>query len=47
MTTPIVFPDVELWACTYLRAALASYGYPGTYVSNSARHTGRCRLGAT
>jgi hypothetical protein len=34
MTTPIVFPDVELWACTYLRAALASYGYPGTYVSN-------------
>lgn len=33
--TPVVFPDVELWACAYLRTALAAHGYPGTYVSNT------------
>jgi hypothetical protein len=27
MTTPIVFPDIELWATTYLRSVLPSYGY--------------------
>ena len=35
MTTPIIFPDVELWATAYLRTALAAYGYPGTFVSNA------------
>lgn len=34
MSTPIVFPDAELWACGYLRTALAAHNYPGTYVSN-------------
>jgi hypothetical protein len=34
VTTPIIFPDVELWAVGYLRTALASYGYPGMFVSN-------------
>lgn len=34
MSAPIIFPDVELWATGYLRTALASYGYPGTFVSN-------------
>jgi hypothetical protein len=34
MSTPIVFPDVELWACGYLRPALAAHGYAGTFVSN-------------
>lgn len=34
MTTPIIFPDVELWATGYLRTALASHGYPGMFVSN-------------
>jgi len=28
MTTPIIFPDVELWATGVLRAALPTYGYP-------------------
>ena len=31
---PLVFPDVELWVCGYLRTALAAHGYPSTYVSN-------------
>jgi hypothetical protein len=35
MSTPIVFPDVELWATGYLRTALAAHGYPGTWVSNT------------
>lgn len=34
MTTPVIFPDLELWAASYLRTALASYGYPGMFVSN-------------
>jgi hypothetical protein len=34
MTTPLIFPDIELWACAYLRTELAAFGYPGTYVSN-------------
>jgi len=34
MTTPIIFPDLELWATTYLRATLADYGYPDIFVSN-------------
>lgn len=28
MTTPVIFPDVELWATGVLRAALPAYGYP-------------------
>lgn len=31
---PIIWPDVELWATGYLRTALATYGYPGMFVSN-------------
>lgn len=34
MSTPIIFPDVELWATGYLRTALASHGYPSMFVSN-------------
>lgn len=34
MSTPVIFPDVELWATGYLRTALASHGYPGMFVSN-------------
>lgn len=34
MSTPIIFPDVELWATTTLRTALASHGYPGMFVDN-------------
>jgi len=34
MSTPVIFPDIELWATDYLRATLADYGYPGTFVSN-------------
>lgn len=34
MSTPIVFPDVELWATGYLRAALAGLGHGDVYVSN-------------
>lgn len=34
MTTPIIFPDVELWATAYLRTALAAHGYVGMAVSN-------------
>lgn len=34
MSAPIIFPDVELWACAYLRTALAAHGYPGMFVSN-------------
>jgi hypothetical protein len=34
MTTPIIFPDLELWATGYLRTTLASYGYPGMHVDN-------------
>jgi hypothetical protein len=34
VTTPVIFPDVELWATGYLRTALASHGYPGMFVSN-------------
>lgn len=29
-----MFPDVELWATTYLRDALKLHGYTGVYVSN-------------
>jgi hypothetical protein len=32
--TPVVFPDVELELCSYLRTTLADYGYPGIFVSN-------------
>lgn len=39
MSTAIIFPDVELWACGYLRTALAAHGFPGMYVSN--RYAGR------
>lgn len=35
MTTPIIFPDVELEVCAYLRTALAAHGYPGMYVGNT------------
>lgn len=35
MTTPIIFPDVELWATGALRLALAAHGYPGMFVSNT------------
>lgn len=35
MTAPIIFPDVELLLCGYLRTALASYGFPGMFVSNA------------
>lgn len=34
MSAPIIFPDVEMWATGYLRSALATHGYPGTFVSN-------------
>jgi hypothetical protein len=34
VSTPVIFPDVELWATSYLRTALASHGYPGMFVSN-------------
>lgn len=34
MPTVIVFPDAELWVCTYLRAQLPLMGYVGVYVSN-------------
>jgi hypothetical protein len=34
VSTPVYFPDVELWATGYLRTALAEHGYPGVYVSN-------------
>lgn len=34
MSTPIVFPDVELVITSYLRTALADYGYPDMFVSN-------------
>jgi hypothetical protein len=34
MSTPVIFPDVELWATGYLRTALASHGYPDMFVSN-------------
>lgn len=34
MSTPVIFPDVELWATEHLRGALATYGYPGLFVSN-------------
>lgn len=30
MTTPVVFPDVELWATTWLRAALTGRAEPYT-----------------
>jgi hypothetical protein len=32
---PIAFPDVELWATTYLRETLPDYGYPDVFVSNT------------
>lgn len=35
MSTPIVFPDIELWACGYLRTTLAAHGYPATHVANT------------
>lgn len=34
MKPPVIFPDVELVLTGYLRTALASYGYPGMFVSN-------------
>lgn len=34
MTTPLIFPDVELVTITYLKAALAAHGYPGMSVVN-------------
>jgi hypothetical protein len=34
MSTPIIFPDVELWATDYLRYALPRYGVSGVFVSN-------------
>jgi len=34
MKTPIIFPDLELWATAYLRTQLAAYGYPSVFVSN-------------
>lgn len=34
---PIIFPDVELLVCSYLRTALAAYDYPGIYVSNQRK----------
>jgi hypothetical protein len=33
-SAPIIFPDVELVITTYLREALAQYGYPDIFVSN-------------
>lgn len=35
MSTPVIFPDVELTLTSYLRTALAAHGYPGTFVSNA------------
>lgn len=32
--SPVIFPDVEMWATKYLRDRLAIYGYPGMFVSN-------------
>lgn len=32
---PVIFADLELWATGYLRAALADYGYPAMFVSNT------------
>lgn len=34
MTEAVVFPDVELWATTYLRSTLAAHGYGSVVVSN-------------
>lgn len=34
MTTPIIFPDIELVWTARLRADLATHGYPGIFVSN-------------
>ena len=34
VSTPVVFPDVELYLTGHLRTALAAYGYPGIFVSN-------------
>lgn len=31
---PVVFPDVELWACDFLRAQLPDFGQAGVFVSN-------------
>lgn len=35
MSTPVIFPDLELVVAGYLRTALAAYGYPGMFVSNA------------
>lgn len=35
MSTPVLFPDVELWACGYLRAELGQFGQPDVAVSNT------------
>lgn len=43
MSTPIIFPDVELWATGVLRAALPTYGYPttgGTRTRVSTKYAG-------
>lgn len=32
--SPVIVPDIELWAATYLRAALAAHGQTGFYVGN-------------
>lgn len=34
MSTPVVFPDAELWVCGYLQTTLPTYGYSGVFVSN-------------
>lgn len=34
MKPVVIFPDIELVVTTYLRTALASYGYPSVFVSN-------------
>lgn len=35
MTTPVIYPDLELVVTGYLRTALADYGYPAMFVSNT------------
>ena len=34
MTSPVIWPDVELYLCGYLRTALATYDYEDIFVSN-------------
>lgn len=45
--TVVLFPDVELWACGYLRAALAGRSEPyasGVYVGNTVPATRTNRM---